>query len=349
LNLKNRIIQNNVEYELIQVIGKGAFADVHLAIRRGFGLDRYVAIKIIDMSMMGEKHRTVIMDEAKLVGKLSHPNILHIYDCGMLGDQYFFIVLELVNGFSLKDLIQEHTNKVMTILKDHNPIPLSLMKNAAASILINTTLGLNYIHKAEDLLTGKKMQVIHNDLKPGNILIGFDGSLKVSDFGISYSPLRSVKLKGGSPAYMAPEWIQSLLKKKKDRPKVTVDIFGLGVTLYETLTDHRLFKAPRPGMERNEMLTAIYEQIKEVRPGQTLKKNPAADKNLCAIADRCLEFNPANRYQNCVEIIEEFDKAVENGLYQPGCLDRRFLSEYMASLYSEDQIHRYSAKRKNRK
>jgi eukaryotic-like serine/threonine-protein kinase len=197
LKFKNRFIKNNVEYELIKIIGKGAFADVHLAIRRGFGLDRYVAVKIIDMSTMGEKHRTVIMDEAKLVGKLSHPNILHIYDCGMMEEQYFFIVLELINGFSLKDIIKQHTGKVMSILKDHEKIPLSLMKNAAASILINTTLGLNYIHSAEDLLTGEFLHVIHNDLKPGNILIGFDGSLKVSDFGISYSPIRSVKLKGG--------------------------------------------------------------------------------------------------------------------------------------------------------
>lgn len=341
-NFVKKKIENRVDYELVKEIGKGAFATVYLAIRRGYDMERYVAIKVIDMATMGEKHRTVIMDEAKLVGKLSHPNILHIYDCGMVEDQYFYLVLELVNGFSLKDIIREHTKKVMDRLKNHEAIPLSLMKHAAASVLMNASFGLHYIHNAEDLLTGKPLNVIHNDLKPGNILIGFDGSLKVSDFGISYSPIRSIRLKGGSPAYMAPEWIQSLLKQKKDKPKVTMDIFSLGVCLYEILTDRRLFKAPKPNMDRTDMLKAIYEQMKNFKPGQTKLVNPAADETLCRIADRCMEFYPENRYQEVSEIIDEIDEGVSQGIFKPGTLDRRFLAEYMQNLYSNDQIHRYS-------
>lgn len=335
-------IESKVSYELIKEIGHGAFARVYLAIRKGFGLDRYVAVKVIDMSAMDDKHRSVIMEEAKILGRLSHPNIIHIYDCGLIDEDTFFIVIELVNGFSLKDVIREHTKKVMDQLKNEETFPLSLMKHTAASILVNTAYGLDYIHNAKDLLTGESLHIIHNDLKPGNILIGLNGTLKVSDFGISYSPIRSVRLRGGSPAYMAPEWIKSMLSDGKSiQPQVTFDIYSLGVSLHETLTDRRLFKAPKPNMKRNEMLRAIYAQMEKFKPGLTLKVNPAADVKLCKIVDRCLEFDPENRFQTIVEIIHLMDSYISEGHFHPEILDRRFLSEYMGSLYPGDEVSRF--------
>lgn len=334
--------ESKVGYKLIQEIGRGAFAKVYLAIREGFGLDRYVAVKLVDMSAMGERQRTVIMDEARITGKLSHANIIHIYDCGTLGDHCFFIVAELINGFSLKDVIRRHTDLVMDKMKGQESIPMSLLKHSIASILMHTALGLDYIHNARDLVTGDNLQVIHNDLKPGNILLGFDGSLKVSDFGISYSPLRAVKLKGGSPAYMAPEWIKALIEEDKAAsPSATSDIFSLGVTLHETLTDRRLFKATRPDMNRKQMLKAIYEQMENYRRGRTRKINPAADPNLCRIADKCLAFEPEKRYQNTKQIIDELDELISDGVYHPQILDRRFLAEYMQNLFTEEERIRY--------
>lgn len=338
-------IDSKVKYELVKQIGKGSFANVFLAIRRGFGMDRYVAVKLINMKNLSKKHQTVIIDEAKVTGKLSHPNILHVYDCGMTDDNHFFIVTELVNGYSLKEVIKEHTNKVMKRLKGHDDIPLSLMRHAAASILIHTAHGLKYINQAQDLLTGEPMNVIHSDLKPGNILIGFNGTLKVSDFGISYSPIRSVKLKGGSPAYMAPEWIQSILNgKNSEKPRVTFDIYSLGVCLHETLTDRRLFRAPRPNMSREAMLKAIHQQMKEFKSGYTLSVNPAADKFLCRIVDRCLKYKAKDRYQTMDDIIHEIDDLISDGIYHPEILDRRFLSEYMGSVYPGTDVERFQKK-----
>lgn len=334
-------IESKVGYRIVKQIGKGAFAKVFLALREGYGLDRYVAIKVVDMSMMDERHRTVILDEAKITGKLSHPNIIHIYDCGMVDSQFFFNVIELVNGYSLREIIQKHTSMVMDRLKGYERIPVSLLKHATASILMQICLGLSYIHNSRDLVTGESLNVIHNDLKPGNILIGFDGSLKISDFGISYSPLRSVKLKGGSPAYMAPEWIRSLLDgEKKVRPKETSDIYSLGVCLHETLTDRRLFKA-KGNLNRNQMLEQIYEQMKNYKPGTTRRINPAADPELCRIADRCLRFEPSKRYQESQTIIDELDEMILEGHFHPQIMDRRFLAEYMDSLYLEDEHFRF--------
>ena len=333
--------ESKVGYRLIKEIGKGAFAKVYLAIREGYGLERYVAIKVVDMSTMNERHRTVIMDEAKITGKLSHPNIIHIYDCGIVEPHFFFSVIELVNGYSLREVIRQHTSLVMDNLRGYDDIPMSLLKHAIASVLMHTTLGINYIHHAEDLLTGEKVGVIHNDLKPGNILIGFDGRLKVSDFGISYSPMRSIRLKGGSPAYMAPEWIRSLLDGEKNvKPDITCDIFSLGVCLHETLTDRRLFKA-KPNMTRNEMLEEIYKQMAKFKSGFTKKVNPAADPNICRIADRCLQFDPNKRYQESQSIIDELDELISDGVYHPEILDRRFLAEYMENLYSIEEQHRF--------
>ena len=336
--------ESKVGYELIQEIGKGAFAKVYLATRRGYGLDRYVAVKLVDMSAMGERQRTVIMEEAKITGKLSHANIIHIYDCGILGENCFFIVAELINGFSLKDVIRRHTDLVMDKLKGEESIPMSLLKHAIASILMHTATGLSYIHNARDLVTGDDLQVIHNDLKPGNILLGFDGALKVSDFGISYSPLRAAKIKGGSPAYMAPEWIKALIDEDKNAsPSVASDIFSLGVCLHETLTDRRLFKAARPDMTRKEMLVKLYEQMENYRRGRTRRINPAADPNLCRIADKCLSFDPEKRYQSTSQITNELDALISDGVYHPQILDRRFLAEYMQNLFTEEERSRYRA------
>ena len=334
-----------VGYELIREIGRGTFARVYLGVRRGYGLDRYVAIKVVDMRTMGEKHRTVIMDEARITGKLSHPNVIHIYDCGVLADQYFFIVSELINGYSLKEVIAEHTREVMAKLKGMSDIPLSLMKNATASILMHSARGLSYIHHAVDLLTGDPLHVVHNDLKPGNILIGLDGSLKVSDFGISYSPMRSVRLKGGSPAYMAPEWIDSLLGEDAYAlPDQTMDVYSLGVCLHETLTARRLFRAPRPNMERDDMLRDIHTQMSSFHPGKTREVNPAADRHLSEIADRCLEFSPKNRFQSMTEIIQEVDNLIEERVYHPEILDRRFLAEYMETMFPGGEYQRFCEK-----
>lgn len=205
-------------------------------------------------------------------------------------------------------------------------------------------MGLNYIHYAKDLVTGDDLHVIHNDLKPGNILISFDGVLKVSDFGISYSPLRAVRLKGGSPAYMAPEWIKSLIEEEKDAsPALTSDIFSLGVCLHETLTDRRLFRAPRPDMTRKEMLISIYEQMRVYNKGRIRSINPAADPHLCRIAEKCLSFEASKRYQNAKQITDELDELISEGVFHPQILDRRFLAEYMQSLYTEDERVRYSS------
>lgn len=330
-------IESTVDYRLIKEIGKGAFARVYLAVRQGYGLDRYVAIKVIDMSTMNERQRTVVMDEAKITGKLSHPNIISIADCGMIDGHYFFNVIELVNGYSLRDVIRQHTDAVMDRLKGVDEMPMSLLRHAIASILMHTAQGLDYIHNARDLLTGEDLHVIHNDLKPGNILIGFDGRLKVSDFGISYSPMRSVRLKGGSPAYMAPEWIRTLLRGKKGvKPRVTGDIFSLGVCLHETLTDRRLFRA-RAGASRDEMLEEIYEKMMRYKHGTTRRVNPAADPHLCRIADRCLNPDPSKRYQDCMAIINELDELISEGAFHPEILDHRFLAEYMDSLYTSEE------------
>lgn len=335
-------IESTVSYELIRVIGQGSFAKVYLSRRIGFGLDRYVAVKITDVKNMDDRYREAIIEEVRISGHLSHPNILHVYDCGLIKDHYFFMVCELVDGYSLREVIAQHTRKVMNRLGNHGPIPISLMKHAAASILMHAAQGLDYIHNARNVLTGDSIALVHNDLKPGNILFTMNGSLKVSDFGISYSPMRSVRMKGGTPGYMAPEQIQTLLNpKQSSKPRPTSDIYSLGVCLHETLTDRRLFQAPRQGMKREDLLKSIYEQMKHVTPGLTKKINPAAEPHLCSIVDRCLQFEPVNRYQSVREIIQEVDSLIRKGVFLPEIFDKRFLAEYLHSLFDGKGLERF--------
>ncbi len=337
-----RRIDSQASYELVREIGRGSFAGVYLARRSGVGLERYVAIKVVDLKGMNKRQRAILMDEARITGALSHPNILHVYDCGTLGERWFFLVCELMDGYTLKDVIARHTQRVMERLKGSEEIPVSLMKHAVASILMHTAHGLQYMHDAQDILTGASIRVIHNDLKPSNIIIGMDGALKVADFGISYSLLRKVRLKGGTPAYMSPEWIGAMLDKdSRHTPGPALDIYSLGICLHETLTDRRLFRAPREGMAREEVMVAIHGQMRNLKKGFTRIVNPAADPHLSAIVDRCLAFEPTERYASVREIIDELDGLISRGVFHPEIFDRRFLAEYMVSLFMEGGLRRF--------
>jgi serine/threonine protein kinase len=206
------------KYEVLSELGRGATAVVYLA-EDTFN-DRKVAIKVQvkDESAGPEEARRfekLFLNEAAMVGKLSHPNIVGVYDAVVDGEQQY-IVMEYVGGGSLKKFCSET-----------NLLPL----RQAVLVVFKACRALDYAFQNG---------VIHRDIKPQNILLSDRDDIKISDFGTAQiSQATHTQIDGfvGSPAYMAPEQIN------EEPSSVQTDIYSLGVTMYELLTGRLPFQA----------------------------------------------------------------------------------------------------------
>ncbi|MEM7355413.1 MAG: protein kinase [Acidobacteriota bacterium] len=198
-------------YEVLDVIGQGSMGTVY----RGLDprLERPVALKTIrlDASRSEEQRREMLerlRNEAITIARFSHPNIIVVHDMGG-AERSAFIAMELVDGLSLRDY-----------LRSRGPLPADRVIPMAAAV-------------ASALALAHEREVIHRDVKPGNVLLGHDGAIKVSDFGLAFVVSKlavdSSEI-SGTPGYVPPEVLST---KPYSKPG---DIFGLGATLYESLT-----------------------------------------------------------------------------------------------------------------
>ncbi len=251
------------KYEILSELGRGATAVVYLA-EDSFN-DRKVAIKvqIKDDSAGPEEARRfekLFLNEAALVGKLSHPNIVAVYDAVVEGEQQY-IVMEYVGGGSLKKFCTET-----------NLLPV----RQAVLVIFKICRALDYAFQNG---------VIHRDIKAANILLSDRDDIKISDFGtaqISHSTHTQIDGFVGSPAYMAPEQIN------EEPPSVQTDIYSLGVSMYELLVGRLPFQASNSVAMINKILNEAPTPIQTIRPDL-----PEA---LVKIVEKAMAKNPADRY-----------------------------------------------------
>ena len=216
------------KYLLLEMIATGGVAQLFLAKITGVeGFEKLVAIKMILPHLSGEKELvTAFIDEAKLAALLSHQNIAQIYDFGLMENSYF-IAMEYLFGKDLRHILQKAKEKEM---------PLGLEQ--ALYITSRICSGLDYAHKMADF-QGKPLHIIHRDISPQNILITYQGEVKIVDFGIAKAASQSTVTSDGAikgkVAYMSPE--QASGEKIDHRS----DIFSTGILLYEMLTQKRMF------------------------------------------------------------------------------------------------------------
>jgi serine/threonine-protein kinase len=259
-------------YEILEELGRGEMGVVYKAYDPL--IDRFVAIKTIDLQKLGEEekdeYKARFYQEAKAAGRLNHPNIITIYDLGRKGD-VAYIAMELMEGKELQNIVAE--NQSLTI-------------SEKLDVAFQVAEGLAYAHEHG---------VIHRDIKPSNIMVLRGRHVKIADFGIARmkSSLELTKTNKiiGSPLYMSPEQIQSHPVDPRS------DIFSFGIVLYQMLTG----KLPFNGDNVNSLM---YQIVNE-EPQKPSALNPEVPEALDRIVAKCLEKKTADRYQNVNELTRD--------------------------------------------
>jgi serine/threonine-protein kinase len=258
-------------YELLAELGQGAMGVVYKA--RDPVLDRVVAIKTINLTLPKDEladYEARFYQEARAAGGLNHPNIVTIYDIGK-SERLAYMAMEFLEGEELR-----------SILSSREPLPVTL----ALDIAIQVADGLAYAHER---------QVVHRDIKPANIMIVRDGLVKITDFGIARMRTNEVKTMTGmilgSPKYMSPEQVTG---KRADH---RVDLFSLGVVLYEMLTGETPFVA--------DSIHGIMYQIMQFAPPPPSTRQPGLPEVLDLIVAKALNKSPDERYQSAMEFARD--------------------------------------------
>jgi serine/threonine protein kinase/DNA-binding response OmpR family regulator len=304
------------DYVLLGLIARGGMAEIYKAKRKGVkGFEKIIAIKKI-LSGYGEddKYIEMLVDEAKIAAELSHPNIIQIYDLGRK-DNYYFIAMEYVLGKDLREIQGRLREKDQWF-----PEEISLF------LCIKILEALNYAHKAKDS-HGHALEIVHRDVSPPNILISYNGDVKLTDFGISKASIKmhhtiSGALKG-KLLYMSPE---------QARGEGTIDcrsdLYSVGVVLFELLTSKKLF------LDTSEMGV-----LKKVQNGEILNPreiNPDIDPALEKIILKSLNKNCDKRYQSAATMIADLETfMVKKYNYMPGPVQ---LSHFIYHLFEKEIV-----------
>ena len=274
-------------YELLERVAVGGMAEVFRAKRSGVeGFEKIVAVKRI-LSHLSDNKEFVDMfiAEAKMVAGLTHPNIVQIFDLGRI-EKTYYIAMEYIHGRDLRSILRRAKEKGLRL-------PLDLV----VQIVSKVAWALEFAHRKKDE-KGRPMMIVHRDVSPQNILISFDGEVKLTDFGIAKAATKAsitdVGALRGKLLYMSPEqaWGKPLDRRS--------DLFSLGIVFYEMLTEQKPFLA------RSEM--SILETVRDCQIQPLREVNPRVPERLEKIALRALTKDPDHRYQDAGELARELER-----------------------------------------
>ena len=299
-------------YVLLEKIATGGMAEVWKARMRGVeGFQKIVAIKkILPHLSDNADFVEMFVDEAKLAAQLNHSNIIHIYDLGRIATSYY-IAMEFIDGHDLKSIMRTAGERDLRL-----PVELALF------IASKIASALDYAHRKRDF-DEKEMDLVHRDVSPQNVLISYEGDIKLCDFGIAKAASKaSHTLAGalkGKLQYMSPEQAWG---RRIDRRS---DIFALGTVLFELLTGRKLFGGD------NEL--SVLEQVRQAQAVAPSSISEDVTPEIDAIVMKALQREPEARYQTAGELAKDLDAIVYNFWPTPTNAD---LAIYMHHLYSPD-------------
>jgi serine/threonine-protein kinase len=274
-------------FELIAELASGGMATVYLARLGGAGgFQRLVAIKRPHPHLArDDEFIQMFLDEARLAARLHHPHVVPILEIG--DSDGYYLVMEYVEGDTLAKLMARSAH-AGNFVPPHVAVRLSLD-------------ALSGLHAAHILLDdeGRPLEIVHRDVSPHNILVGIDGSARITDFGVAraasrLTTTRSGQLKG-KMAYMAPEQARG---KALDR---RADIFAMGIVMWEMFTSKRLFKGDGDAETLTRLLLEPVPTVRSV--------NPLVAPEIEAIVMKALEREPEDRFSTCAEMGDALEEA----------------------------------------
>jgi serine/threonine-protein kinase len=276
--------------EIVARLSSGGMGEVLLARRVGaHGFEKLIAVKTIRADLVhAENVRRMFLDEARLVARLSHPCIATVYDFGEL-DGALYLAMEYVPGIGLNRIIRKWAR----------PLPALV----AAKVVAQACEGLHAAHELRDR-DGRLLGVVHRDVTPQNLILGFDGRTRILDFGIALmrnreAPATEYGVVKGKPSYMAPEQIRHQVVDRR------TDIYSISVVLHELLTGRRLFP------DDSILATAkAIERGKIDPPGRTTRDVPPA---LDDIVMQGLAKETADRFSDAREMANALNEVVRTG------------------------------------
>lgn len=277
-------------YLILDHLVDGGMAKIYRARFLGEKADKIVAIKMVQPAFNNDKNFQEMFDnELKLAFALHHPNICQTYDYGKYKGTWY-TAMEYIDGKNLKQFLDR-------LKKRNEPFPLPLV----AFIISQVCQGLYYAHTFTEKLTGEHYNIIHRDISPHNIMVTYDGAIKVIDFGIAKTELASESTQAGTIkgklSYLAPEYIEGINLDQR------YDMFATGITLWEMLCGKKLFTGT------NDL--NVINQIRECNIPAPSSINPTVSKELDYIVLKALNKDRDLRYRD----MNAFSRALLRFLY----------------------------------
>jgi serine/threonine protein kinase len=298
-------------YQLIRQLRVGGMAEIYLASATGIeGFRKRVVLKrILPQYATQDSYVEMFLDEARLAATLDHPNIAQVYDVGQQVGNYYF-TMEYIRGEDLRTILA-------TEYRSGRRVPLG----CAVTIGIGVCAGLHYAHgKAGS--DGEPLHIVHRDVSLSNILVSYDGAVKIVDFGVAKFAAKSVVTEVGTVkgklAYMSPEQCRG------DDLDHRSDIFAIGIVLYELTTGTRLFKGD------NEL--AVLRKITDGELEPPSRRRPDYPDALEHIVLRALARDPAERYQSAQDLQRELEDFAREHRLSVSSID---LADYMHELFAD--------------
>jgi len=289
-------------------------AEVYRAKQLGHGgFEKIVAVKrILPQYAESDDFKEMFLQEASLSAHLQHPNIVQTYSNGEVSG-YLFLTMEYVDGKNLRQILAKVDRQ-----KKRIPIEYSLY------VIAEAAKGLHYAHDFVDERSGQGMNIVHRDMSPQNVMLGYDGTVKIVDFGIAKMAAQAESTRAGvlkgKFGYMSPEQARGMNLDRR------TDVFALGIILFELLTQRRLFASD------DDMRT--LRLVKECRIPRPSKYNPSIGPKLDHIVLKALAKEKSERYASAYEFYEDLQRLVQESY--PKFIGGGDFSKFMRGTFVEE-------------
>ncbi len=299
-------------YTLLDRLAVGGMAEIFLARQHGpEGLEKLVVIKRIRPKL--SEHPAFVrmfLNEAKLAAQLNHPNIVQIHDLGKVADSSY-IAMEYISGRDMRRILPKSEESGI-------PFPMVYALKIASSVCE----GLSYAHQKADL-SGEPLHIVHRDVTPENILVSFDGTVKIVDFGIAKAANQIENTKPreikGKLSYMSPEQVAG------EPLDARSDLFSLGVVLYEWLTGYKLFTG--------DSEIGVMQSIVEGKIYAPTYFRPDIPQPVERIVMKALEKDRDRRYQSARDFQYDLDKFLSEYEFTPSNIH---LSNFLKQIFFDE-------------